>query len=99
MLRTPVGRLRVIAFVEGLSYLLLLGVAMPLKYFAGVPGPVKAVGWAHGILFVLYVLSAAEATIARRWRLPRVLWVLAAAFVPFGTFVLDAQLRREEQEG
>lgn len=99
MLRTPVGRLRVIAFVEGLSYLLLLGVAMPLKYFAGMPGPVKAVGWAHGLLFVLYLLSAAEATLARRWRLAMILGVLAAAFVPFGTFVLDARLRREEQAG
>jgi integral membrane protein len=95
LLRTAVGRLRVIAFVEGVSYLLLLGVAMPLKYFAGVPGPVKAVGWAHGVLFVLYILSAAEATVARRWRPAMVLAVLAAAFVPLGTFLLDARLRRE----
>lgn len=95
MLRTPVGRLRVIAFIEGVSYLVLLGVAMPLKYLAGVPGPVKAVGWAHGLLFVLYILSAAEVTIARRWRPARVLGVLAAALVPFGTFVLDSRLRRE----
>lgn len=99
MLRTPVGRLRVIAFIEGVSYLVLLGVAMPLKYFAGVPGPVKAVGWAHGLLFVLYLLSAAEATVARRWRLAMVLGVLAAAFVPFGTFVLDSRLRREGRAG
>jgi integral membrane protein len=95
LLRTPVGRLRVIAFIEGVSYLVLLGVAMPLKYLAGVPGPVKAVGWAHGLLFVLYILSAAEVTVARRWRLARVLGVLAAALVPFGTFVLDSRLRRE----
>ena len=97
MLRTPVGRLRLIAFVEGLSYLLLLGVAMPLKYVWGVPGPVKAVGWAHGVLFVLYLLSAAEATVARRWGLWKAAGVLAASLIPFGTFVLDARLRREER--
>ena len=88
-----------IAFIEGVSYLVLLGVAMPLKYLAGVPGPVKAVGWAHGLLFMLYVLSAAEATVARRWRLAMALGVLAAALVPFGTFVLDSRLRREGRAG
>ena len=99
MLRTSVGRLRVIAFAEGLSYLALLGVAMPLKYLAGMPGPVKAVGWAHGLLFVLYLLSAADAAVARRWSVAMVLGVLAAAFIPLGTFVLDARLRREEGAG
>lgn len=97
MSRTPVGRLRVIAFIEGVSYLVLLGVAMPLKYFAGMPWAVKAVGWAHGLLFVLYLLSVAEVTVARRWPLPRILGALAAAFIPFGTFALDARLRREER--
>ena len=97
MLRTPVGRLRVIAFVEGVSYLVLLGVAMPLKYLAGMPEAVKAVGWAHGVLFVLYLLSVGEVYVKRRWTFMQVGWALAAAFVPFGTFVLDASLRREEQ--
>jgi len=97
MLRTPVGRLRVIAFVEGVSYLLLLGVAMPLKYFAGMPAAVKAAGWAHGVLFVLYLLSVAEVWVRQRWGLKQVGWALAAALVPFGTFVLDGRLRREEQ--
>lgn len=96
MLRTPVGRLRVIAFVEGLSYLLLLGIAMPLKYFAGYLEAVKTVGWAHGVLFVLYLIAAAEVTVARRWRFTTILGVFVAALIPFGTFVLEARLRREE---
>ncbi len=95
MLRTPVGRLRAIAIVEGVSYLLLLGVAMPLKYFAGFPEAVKVVGWAHGLLFVLYLMAVAEVTVARRWRFVRILGAFVAALVPFGTFVLDARLRRE----
>ena len=94
-MRTPVGRLRAIALVEGVSYLLLLGIAMPLKYFAGFPEAVKVVGWAHGLLFVLYLMAVAEVTVARRWRFVRILGAFVAALVPFGTFVLDARLRRE----
>ena len=97
MLRTPIGRLRVIAFVEGVSYLVLLCVAMPLKYFAGLPSAVKAVGWAHGVLFVLYLLAVAEVALKHRWPLTRVFGALAASLIPFGTFVLDRQLRREQQ--
>ncbi len=94
-MRTPVGRLRAIALVEGVSYLLLLGIAMPLKYFAGFPEAVKVVGWAHGLLFVLYLMAVAEVTVARRWRFVRILGAFVAALVPFGTFVLDARLRRK----
>ena len=95
MLRTPVGRFRAIAFIEGVSYLVLLGVAMPLKYFAGLPEAVMAVGWAHGVLFVLYLVALAEVSFSRRWRLVRILGAFVASLIPFGTFVLDAQLRRE----
>ncbi len=95
MLRTPVGRFRAIAFIEGVSYLVLLGVAMPLKYFAGFPGAVMAVGWAHGVLFVLYLAALAEVSLSRRWRLVRILGAFVASLIPFGTFVLDARLRRE----
>ncbi len=97
MLRTPIGRLRVIAFIEGVSYLLLLGVAMPLKYFAGMPEAVKTAGWIHGALFMLYLFSVAEVTVRRRWPLALAFGALVASLVPFGTFVLDARLRREER--
>ncbi|MGH9940935.1 MAG: DUF3817 domain-containing protein, partial [Pyrinomonadaceae bacterium] len=83
--------------VEGVSFLLLLGVAMPLKYFADLPVAVKAVGWIHGLLFVLYVIAIAEVSIKRHWSFALIFAALAAAFIPFGTFVLDTRLRREEQ--
>lgn len=95
MLRTPIGRLRVIAFIEGVSFLLLLGVAMPLKYFAGLPAAVQIVGWIHGVLFVLYLLAVAEVTVRHRWSLTRVAIALIASLIPFGTFLLDVRLRRE----
>jgi integral membrane protein len=92
-----VGRFRAIALIEGVSYLLLLGVAMPLKYFAGFPQAVLAVGWAHGVLFVLYMVALAEVSLARRWRPLRILGAFVASLIPFGTFLLDARLRREER--
>ena len=95
MLRTPLGRFRAVALAEGVSYLLLLGVAMPLKYFAGFPEAVLAVGWAHGVLFVLYLLSLVEVSLTRRWRPVRIFVAFVVSLVPFGTFVLDARLRRE----
>jgi integral membrane protein len=97
LLRTPIGRLRVIAFIEGVSFLLLLGVAMPLKYFAGLPATVKIAGWIHGVLFMLYLFAVAEVTIRRRLSLVLAFGALVASLIPFGTFALDARLRREER--
>lgn len=97
MLRTPIGRLRVIAFIEGISFLLLLGVAMPLKYFAGMPEAVKTAGWIHGVLFMLYLFSVAEVTVRRRLSVALAFGALVASLIPFGTFALDARLRREER--
>ncbi|MCA1567684.1 MAG: DUF3817 domain-containing protein [Acidobacteria bacterium] len=97
MLRTPIGRLRVIAFIEGVSYLLLLGVAMPLKYFAGLPAAVKTAGWIHGVLFMLYLFAVAEVVVRRRLPFALAFAALVASLLPFGTFALDARLRRVER--
>lgn len=96
MLKTPIGRLRGIAFVEGVSFLLLLGIAMPLKYLADSPMPVKILGWIHGLFFVLYLLALAEVARRHNWSRPQIAGALLAAVVPFGTFVLDGRLRREQ---
>ncbi|WNG40394.1 DUF3817 domain-containing protein [Archangium violaceum] len=97
MLKTPLGRLRAVALLEGVSFVVLLFIAMPLKYLAGMPLAVKLVGWAHGLLFVLFILALAEAAVTHRWSLLRVVGAFIASLLPFGTFVLDARLRREEQ--
>src|SRR5687767_2437690 len=71
MVKTPIGRLRLVGLSEGVSFLLLLGVAMPLKYIAGLPIFVKVVGWVHGGLFVLFCVALVHAATKRRWPLLR----------------------------
>ena len=89
--------LRAIGYAEGSSFLLLLGVAMPLKYLAGQPLMVRYVGWAHGVLFVLYVGAVLGVALAHEWRIGRVLKAMVAAVVPFGPFVLEREWRREQE--
>jgi integral membrane protein len=96
LLTTPVGRLRVVAFLEGCSFLLLLGVAMPLKYLAGQPAAVRQVGMAHGILFVLYVLLLLQNALENRWSPRKVLLALLASLIPLGTFYADRHLFRPQ---
>jgi len=97
MLRTSIGRLRAIGFIEGVSFLLLLGVAMPLKYFAGMPQAVTAAGWLHGILFISFCIALTQAHQDANWTPWRSGTVLIAALLPFGPFVIDKKLRREEE--
>jgi integral membrane protein len=95
MWKTPLGRFRAVALLEGLSFVVLLFIAMPLKYLAGMPLAVKVVGMAHGVLFLLYIPSLIEVAVVHRWSLLRGVVAFAASLVPFGTFVLEATLRRE----
>jgi integral membrane protein len=96
-LKTSLGRLRIIGWCEGVSFLLLLGIAMPLKYLADWPDAVRVVGMAHGILFVLYVLGAIQAALEHEWPWTRTGLVLVASVLPAGPFVVDARILREEE--
>lgn len=95
LLSTSLGRLRVVGFLEGISFLVLLGIAMPLKYLAGQPEAVRLVGMAHGVLFVLYVLLVIQAGIGHSWSWRKMLLALVVSVVPFGTFWADKKLFRE----
>ena len=97
MFTSPIRRLRLVGVLEGLSYLVLLGIAMPLKYFAGYPQAVQVTGAIHGGLFVLFLLLVAEVMFRRRWwSLGFVAVSLLASVVPCGTFVYDAWLKQFE---
>jgi integral membrane protein len=97
MLSTPIGRLRVIAILEGISYL-LFAVTMPLKYMLEMPGPNFYVGMAHGWLFMLYIILALIAIVKYKWNMKQTLLTLAASLIPFGTFYADAKLFKPEQK-
>lgn len=95
-MNTAVSLFRIISILEGISYLVLLLIAMPLKYLAGKPEAVKYVGWAHGILFVLYMLALANVWFAARWSFKKVVVAFLASLVPLGPFIFDRQLKKEE---
>ena len=86
---------RWVAFLEGLSFVLLLFVAMPLKYWAGLPIAVRIVGSVHGLLFVVFVGALFRAALERSWPPRRWGVALFSSVVPFGTFVFDRSLKRE----
>lgn len=87
---------RLTALAEGISFLTLLFIAMPMKYFMGMPEVVRVVGSIHGGLFVLYVGLLTMLHFRQRWSVIFSLYAFVASIIPFGTFVLDKQLREKE---
>jgi integral membrane protein len=96
MWKTPIGQLRMIGMLEGLSFLVLLVVAMPLKYLWGYPLAVRIVGTIHGMLFIGVCVVLMNVKQVLGWELRRAGAILLAALVPFGPFVIDGRLRRED---
>jgi integral membrane protein len=97
-MRNRISNLRLIGFIEGVSFLVLLLIAMPLKYYLDLPMAVKITGWIHGVLFILYIVAVLMAIKAMEWNWFYVLVALGASLIPIGTFVLDKSLRKREQE-
>ncbi len=88
-------RFRFIAILEGISYLLLLFIAMPLKYFAGMPEAVKYVGWAHGVFFIFFLLALLQVWILKPWNISKVIVAFIASLLPFGTIIMDLEWKKE----
>ncbi len=86
---------RKVAVAEGISYLLLLFVAMPLKYAADLPLFVKYTGWAHGLLFVLYAALLVMVWQEQKWKLGKTVLIFLASLIPFAPFVVDKRLKHE----
>ena len=95
---TPLARLRLIGLIEGVSCVLLFFVAMPLKYLADQGWAVTAVGSAHGLLWVTYLLAVMNAWRARRWPVERTVVAGLASIPPVATFLFDRYLKREQIE-
>jgi integral membrane protein len=97
-MESRVKNLRIIGISEGVSFLVLLIIAMPLKYLLGIPEAVKLVGWIHGVLFIAYVIAVFLSIRAMRWGFVGVAIALGASLLPLGTFILDKQLKRRQEE-
>ena len=92
---TTLSRLRSVGIFEAISFLLLLGVAMPLKYAFGQPEMVRIVGIAHGVLWMLYVGLAALGQLDYKWPLKTTALLLIASVLPFGPILADVKLLKQ----
>ena len=90
-------RFRIIAIAEGVSFLVLLLIAMPLKYMFDIPVAVKICGWIHGALFVTFLYLAFEVFSSFKKEFVWLAKAFAAAIIPLGAFFLDRELKMEEQ--
>ncbi len=85
---------RVVSILEGLSYILLLFIATPIKYIGGDETYVKLLGMPHGLLFVAYIILAYLIKDKMQWNTKTFMWVLVASIIPFGTFYIDKKYLR-----
>jgi integral membrane protein len=92
---TALFRYRVMAYVVGVGLLVLVGVAMPLKYVAHSRELITVVGPLHGFLYMVYLIAAANLGFTMRWRLRRTLLVVLAGAVPFLSFAMERRVTRE----
>lgn len=90
------GWFKRIAFWEGVSYLVLLFIAMPLKYFFDSPAAVRYVGMAHGVLFIAYVMLLVLNWSDRGWSFKKAVLYFLASLFPFATFWVERQVAAEE---
>jgi integral membrane protein len=88
----PVSRLRKLALIEGISFLVILFVTMPLKYLMDMPMPNKVFGMAHGVLFMLYLVYLVYMWISRKWSFRVLAWGLAASILPFVVFWVEKKV-------
>ena len=93
--RSSFLRYRVMAFVTGTLLILLVFVAIPIKYWGGDKGPVAVIGTAHGFLFMVYLVAALDLGIRRRWNFIKLGLVMIAGTVPFASFYAEHRIKAE----
>jgi len=82
---------RILAQTEGVSYLLLFALSMPLKYWAGIREPNIYIGYVHGALFIAYVAMATLLWRERNWSNKAYFYLILASLLPFATFFVDSR--------
>jgi len=93
-----IGKFRIIGFVEGISYLVLLFIAMPLKYMMGIAIATKIVGMTHGILFMIFLVVLMQAAQKYNFSMKDSIIFFVASLIPFGTFLTDSRLKKLEED-
>lgn len=90
---SALGLLRMVGFLEGLSLIVLVFIAVPLKHFYANPALVKTIGPIHGALFLVFIVLALRVSIDQEWKIFKVTWkLILSSFIPFGTFYMDHTL-------
>jgi integral membrane protein len=93
LLKTNIGRLRIIGYLEGISLLVLIFIAVPMKYYFGNPSLSKIIGPIHGAIFLLFLFNALSVGVEQNWKFKTTTWkIIVACFIPFGTFYIDAKI-------
>lgn len=87
-----INAFRIVALFEGVSYILLLFIATPIKYALNDPQYVKLLGMPHGLLFIAYIAMAFVLKSSMDWSSKQFKWILAASIIPFGTFYIDKKI-------
>ena len=95
---SAIGRLRLMAYVEGVTLLVLVAVGVPLKYLAGHPELVSVLGPIHGVSFLIYLICLVEASVAGRFKITEILKLFVAAFIPLAFISSIRLLARKEAE-
>ncbi len=93
LFRSKIGRLRILGFLEGVSLLVLVFVAVPMKYFFDNPDLSKTLGPVHGAIFLLFLFNTLSVGVEQHWTFRNTTWkVIVACFIPFGTFYIDSKI-------
>lgn len=94
LFKTKIGRLRIIGMLEGISLLILLFIAVPMKYIFNNPEGSKLIGPIHGALFLLFIINTLSVGVEQNWKRQTTWKVLLACIIPFGTFYIDKKILR-----
>jgi len=98
LFKTNIGRLRLIGLLEGISLLILAGIAVPLKYGFHQPSFVSKIGPVHGTLFLLFVFNTFSVAIQQKWKITITAKLLLSCLIPFGTFYADHKFLKSAYE-
>ncbi|MDI9857894.1 DUF3817 domain-containing protein [Flectobacillus roseus] len=99
LFKTKLGRIRIIGFLEGLSLLVLIFVAIPMKHLFHNPTLSKFLGPIHGAIFLVFVLNTMSLAIEQNWKFRTTTWkIIVACFIPFGTFYIDHKIFKHLKE-